>query len=156
MLAAQFRYGQACFTFLQYRHNLAFCKSAFLQGSLHIGGGSEILPANVYSVGELTPAAVTLYSNGHFRFQRVACWLSVAGLNITGRSAASTQGRVQLSQCQNVFFDNCIITQGGHSSRAALVAVTGSTATIGANMSVTGLWAGSVYYADASSRILIR
>jgi hypothetical protein len=42
------------FAFLEHRNDLAFGKSAFLQGSLRLKGGSEILLTDVYSEGELT------------------------------------------------------------------------------------------------------
>lgn len=53
MLAAQLGDGDTGLTFFEHCNDLAFGKSAFLRRSLRTGGGSEILPASVYSEGSL-------------------------------------------------------------------------------------------------------
>src|SRR5690606_25376553 len=57
VLAAQLDDRDAGFAFFEHRNDLAFGKSAFLQGSLRWKGGSEILPADVYSEGDPTARA---------------------------------------------------------------------------------------------------
>src|SRR5690606_13558081 len=65
VLAAQLGDRDSGFAFFEHRNDLAFGKSAFLQGSLRLKGGSEILLADVYSEGELTkpksPKSNTLF-----------------------------------------------------------------------------------------------
>src|SRR5690606_10510098 len=73
VLAAQLGDRDSGFAFFEHRNDLAFGKSAFLQGSLRLKGGSEILLADVYSEGELTlrtAAAVTSPCLSHARFCR--------------------------------------------------------------------------------------